>query len=120
LRHQFPNIEFHMVEGNCDVEGSGETELLLTFDEVKIFMTHGHEYYVKRGLGPFIRVAHEKGVDLALYGHTHQALVQQPLDLWIMNPGQLARNDRSHVASYGIVTIEKGAFQCELAYLPLK
>jgi len=119
IARKHPDLPFHMVEGNCDMEGSGDTELLLTFDGVTIFMTHGHEYCVKRGLGSFIDRAHRKGVNLALYGHTHNALIQETLGIWIMNPGQLIRHDKSHVASYGVVTIENGAFTCELAYLPL-
>jgi len=87
---------------------------LLTFDGVKIYMTHGHTYGVKNGLHAFIDGARKKGADLALYGHTHQPMIRQTPGMWIMNPGQMERHDSGRAASYGIVTVADGKFDCEI------
>ena len=68
LRRQFPDITFYMVKGNGDFQAHGETELLITLDGVKIYMTHGHIYRVKNGLYSFTEASRIKGADLALYG----------------------------------------------------
>ncbi|MCL2766422.1 MAG: YfcE family phosphodiesterase [Peptococcaceae bacterium] len=121
LQRHFPEITFFMVIGNCDYHTSEETELFFVFEGVKIYMTRGHMFGVKISLDSFIDRACRKGADIALYGHTHQALIQHTSKLWIMNPGQMARHDRGFAASYGLVTVdaEGGAFKCELVYLPV-
>jgi len=114
LQSQFPNTTFHAVKGNCDFNAFGDIELLLTFDGVKVFMTHGHTYRVKNGLAEIIEAGRKKGADIALFGHTHIAMIQQAPGLFIMNPGQLQHNDSYSRASYGVVTVVKDSFECNL------
>ena len=105
LRAMYPDVEFYMVKGNCDVHAEGETELLLTLEGAKILMAHGHAYNVKNGLAAFSFRAREAGADIALYGHTHKAMVERAHGIWFMNPGQMERHDAIR-ASYGIVTVD--------------
>lgn len=120
LRRDLPSIPFHMVRGNCDFQAAGVTEQLLTFEGVKIFMTHGHIYGVKNGLDALISRAKSQHAALALYGHTHCAMTKRVRGVWLMNPGQMERHDNTRAASYGVVRVENGSFACAIAYLPIK
>lgn len=119
LQQQFPEAIYHMVKGNCDMWSAGETEYSIVFDNVRVFITHGHKYGVKNGLNALIDCARGNDAALALYGHTHQALIRQIPGLWLLNPGQMARHDGSAPASYGIVEIRNGKFDCGIEYLPI-
>jgi putative phosphoesterase len=120
LSLRYPGLAFHMVTGNCDYETAGaDSELFLAFEDVRIYMAHGHQYAVKNGLHPFIASTRRMGADLALFGHTHKALIHKARGLTIMNPGQMLRHDGGISPSYGIVTVASGKFQCEIVNLPL-
>ena len=117
LRRRLPGVPFYMVKGNCDINAAGETELLLTLEGVRIFMAHGHAYNVKRGLLDFAYRALEMDAGIALYGHTHKAMMHQVGGIWLMNPGQMERDDKAIPASYGVVTVEGGRLDLELKTL---
>ena len=119
LCQQLPNTVFYMVTGNCDSHAVGKDELFLMIGDVKIFMTHGHRYGVKSSLAALVGRARQLGADLALYGHTHRASVREERGLWLMCPGQMERHDNRFVASYGVVSIEGGNFECGIEMLPL-
>ena len=116
LQKEYPNIEFYMVKGNCDENSAGDKEQLLTLDGVKIFMAHGHIYKVKSSLIAYAHRAREVNADIALYGHTHRASVQQAHGIWFINPGQMERNDIIR-ASYGIVDVDGGNISIKLKEL---
>ena len=118
LQRLFPDAMYHMVKGNCDAS-AGENELLLDFGGVRVYMTHGHIHGVKRGLDSLTGAALRRDAALALYGHTHKAQIRQTPGLWLMNPGQMERHDGKHPASYGIIAIGNGSFDCGIEYLPL-
>ena len=118
LQRQYPEPVYYMVKGNCDDYPSEESEMLLDIDGISIFITHGHRYKVKNGLSLLRYGALEKGAILALYGHTHQALIEETHDLWLMNPGQTEKHNNKESASFGIVTIDDGTFACNIEYLP--
>ena len=118
LRWQVSGTVLYMVKGNCDYQDCEESELLLCIEGVKIFMSHGHGYGVKKGLNALIHAARKKGADLALYGHTHLAQIREMPGLTLMNPGQMERHDDLRTASYGIVNIDSGKFACDIVYLP--
>ena len=117
LQRRLPNTVIHTVVGNCDFYAAGEDELLLTLEGVKIYMTHGHNFGVKQSLSALMGQARRKGADLVLFGHTHQALMQQTNGLWLMNPGQIGRNDSICAASYGVVSVEGGVVEWGIRYL---
>ena len=66
------------VRGNCDwfADASFPSELTVSFEEHRIFATHGHLYGVKSGLGGLIARAAELEADIVLFGHTHMPLYQ--------------------------------------------
>ena len=67
---------------------SAREMLCIKIAGVMIFMTHGHTYYVKQGIGAFLKAARDYDAQIALYGHTHIPYCEQEPDgLWVMNPG---------------------------------
>ncbi len=101
----FDRPEFYMVAGNCDYDAAGQTERLLELDGVRIFMTHGHRYGVKMRLDSLCARAESLGAQLALFGHTHQPLLEQRGGLWLLNPG---------AGGYGWIETRQGSFTCRL------
>ena len=118
IREKVPYMPFHMVKGNGDIQIAGELEKFITIENVKVFLTHGHKYHVKEGLFYLIRRARELGADLVLFGHTHGAAIVKGEGMTLMNPGQMQFHQERRRASYGIVTIDDGRFECEIVYLP--
>ena len=113
-----PNgCELLSVAGNCDVwtslfDDQGNEipdERIEFFEGLKIFMTHGHKYYVKTSLVEAIRRARELDADILLFGHTHQPLLRElpadekhPKRLIMFNPGSL------RAGSFGLLTVVNG------------
>ena len=118
IREVLPETPFHLIKGNSDAQSAGDTKKVITVDNVKIFMTHGHEYHVKEGLSHLIKRAIEQEADLVLFGHTHGAAIVKEQGVTLMNPGQMQYHKERQRASYGIVTINDGDFECEIVYLP--
>ncbi len=84
-----PGLPVESVAGNCDGwTAAGETDRILFYEGVRFFLTHGHTYHVKSGLGLLIRAGEESGAGAVLFGHTHKALCEQmPGGMWLVNPG---------------------------------
>ncbi|MDR0248794.1 MAG: YfcE family phosphodiesterase [Oscillospiraceae bacterium] len=117
LKAVMPDTAFYMVSGNCDFAPGKTAELTVTLDGVTIYMTHGHIHGVKSSLDGLISCARKNGADLALYGHTHIPLLQSAGKLRVMCPGQMERHGANQSATYGVVTIERGAFDCRIERL---
>ena len=117
LKQRLSDATVYMVKGNCDPSSSGKDTMLLPIEGVKILMTHGHIFGVKTGVAALVERATQQGADVALFGHTHRALIQNTHGLTLMNPGQMQRHDNNRKASYGVVTVADGGFECEIGYL---
>lgn len=104
-------IPVFRVRGNCDwsvgARDDVREEETVSFEGHRIWLTHGHRYGVKSGLGGLIRAAEEHSVDLVLFGHTHCPTLETiPSDgndgtraLTLFNPGSLAEG------SFGTLTL---------------
>ena len=97
----FPDFRVVKVRGNCDFGSAEETERFLDFGAEKIWMTHGHEYQVKSGLGSLLKRGAEQGATLILYGHTHRRYLLETADYTVLNPGTPDQ-------SYGVILLEGG------------
>lgn len=79
--------DFYYVPGNCDYAPTVPQSLTLEFDDVRVFMTHGHIYGVKRDLTALAGAAKDAGAQLALFGHTHIQHMEERNDITLLNPG---------------------------------
>ncbi|MBR4098674.1 MAG: YfcE family phosphodiesterase [Clostridium sp.] len=110
LSFAYPTLPVCMVPGNCDGWTTDPLKRRITLANKHILLSHGHLWGVKRGYEAAIADARKAGVDILLFGHTHQAYCQLQDGLWIMNPG-------ASRSSYGIIQIDKGEIQCRVVRL---
>lgn len=88
LRRELPEIPLYTVRGNCDFGTDAPLTDVVPLGPVKAFITHGHLYNVKWGrLDSLVYAAMEAGCQLALFGHTHEADVQEMGGVKLVNPG---------------------------------
>ena len=77
----------YAVRGNCDF-----SDEYLVFDEIragshKLFITHGHKFYVKSTTDYLIMEAQKRECDVALFGHTHTPYYAVLHGVTVCNPG---------------------------------
>ena len=102
----FPTHRFYAVAGNCDFACPAPGARLETFCGKKVFLTHGHMYGVKGGYYTLECAARERGVDIALFGHTHLPFEDYADGLYLFNPGSLKDGNYGilEISSAGIMT----------------
>lgn len=79
-----------MVVGNNDYFSDLPREKEFTIGSYRVWLTHGHNYYVSMGNETIKKEARARGVDIVMYGHTHKPVVEREGDLVALNPGSLA------------------------------
>ncbi len=100
------------VAGNCDYmplfkDGFVKKTDSITLMGKKIVFTHGDLYGVKYGMGGLLSLAGERGADIVLFGHTHEALEKyynlENGGAYFFNPGSIGDG------SYGLLLLtDKG------------
>ena len=96
----------YLVAGNCDFFSPLPDEGVLEVEYLKILYCHGHKYGVKRHLYALAKEAKARGCDIALYGHTHDALITEVDGVTLINPGTL-RYPAGEGGSYCYLVINK-------------
>lgn len=84
---QFPD-KTYVCKGNCDFSYGAE-EFIIQEEGLSLLCCHGHQYGVKSRLDRLAAYAKERGCEIALYGHTHRACVQEVDGVLCINPGAL-------------------------------
>lgn len=108
-----------MVTGNNDFFSELPKELELTVEKYRVWVTHGHTYYVSMGTEYLAQEAEVRGVDVVFYGHTHKPSVQRERGIYLVNPGSLSypRQD-GRKPSYCIMETDRfGDVHFTIAYL---
>ena len=90
IRSRLPQ-KTYLLNGNCDMFGLGEDELILQIEDVKIFACHGDKYGVKRGYDRIAYKAEQEGCKVALFGHTHAPIEKTVGEVTPYNPGTMSR-----------------------------
>ncbi len=80
----------HIVLGNNDFFSELPRELELEVGGYKVWVTHGHNYYVSMGNENIKREAIARGADIVCYGHTHRPVIDWDDDVVALNPGSLS------------------------------
>ena len=96
------------VMGNCDsyyARHEYAEEKVLELYGKRFLICHGHKYGVKNSLELLTQKARAEKCDIALFGHTHCALLEKRENVYLFNPGTIgAPSVRGN--TYGIITIE--------------
>lgn len=80
----------HVVAGNNDFFSGLPGELEIEVGKYKVFMTHGHGYYVSVDTKRLKQAARARGADIVMYGHTHRPEIDLEDDVITINPGSLS------------------------------
>lgn len=96
------------VLGNCDLFVDGVyDETVVEVAGHRIFLTHGHLFNVRFDTAMLAEAARTAGADIAVYGHTHIALVEHG-DVTVLNPGSIARPRDEQRGSFMLVDLNAG------------
>lgn len=99
----------HVVAGNNDFFSELPREEEFFVGGSHIFITHGHYYYVSMNENRLKEEAKGRGVDIAMYGHTHRPALSQEDGVTILNPGSIAYpRQTGRKASYMIMEVQDG------------
>ncbi len=97
-----------IVLGNNDFFSYLPRELDLKLGSFKVWVTHGHNYYVSMGNQIIKQEAAAKGADIVLYGHTHRPVVDKSSGIIAVNPGSLSYpRQEGRSPSYAVMEGEK-------------
>lgn len=78
------------VAGNNDFFSDLEMEEELQIGKYRVWVTHGHNYYVSMTNEILKQEAVDRGVDIVLFGHTHKPVVEWADGVAMVNPGSLS------------------------------
>lgn len=82
------NLLYYSVPGNCD---PGTTPFkLIRIEGKRIFITHGHRFFVDYGLEKLYQRARESEAEIAFFGHTHKQELREYKGIILANPGSAA------------------------------
>ena len=108
-----------VVAGNNDFYTRLPRELEIRIGDYKALITHGHYYYVNGGTAHIRKAALERGIDIAMFGHTHKPFFEEDDDVIILNPGSISYpRQEGRNPSYMVMNLdEKGKAHFSLCYL---
>ena len=108
-----------IVLGNNDFFSELPRELMLDIGPYKVWVVHGHNYYVSMGNENLKREAVERGADIVFYGHTHRPVIDMDDDVIAVNPGSLSYpRQEGRRPSYAIMEMDdRDELQFSLHYV---
>lgn len=108
-----------MVVGNNDFFSDLPREKEFYIGKYKVWLTHGHNYYVSMSNETLKQEARSRGVDIVMFGHTHKPVVDIEYDLIAVNPGSLTYpRQENRRPSYIIMDLDrKGEAHFTINYL---
>ncbi len=115
LHSVYTELPISIVCGNTDRASSCRPREQLEVCGKKIFLTHGHLYGVKEGLGNLYQFGINNGYHLVLFGHTHIPFLSYMDTLWLMNPGRIGKASTNAIhTSYGVIRFEEERMRLEI------
>lgn len=111
--------EKHIVRGNNDFFSDLPREDEFWLGGHKVFITHGHAYYVSLDPEYIFEEGQARKADIIMYGHTHKPFFEQKEGITLLNPGSLSfPRQEGRKGSYMIIEILKdGAVTYDQRYL---
>ena len=79
-----------IIAGNNDFFSRLPKEKEIQIGAYHVLLTHGHYYNVSFTLERLRMEARERGMQIAMFGHTHKPLVDQGGSVTLVNPGSLS------------------------------
>jgi putative phosphoesterase len=97
-----------IVLGNNDFFSDLPREQEFNIGKYRVWLTHGHNYYVSMGPELIKEEAIARRMDIVIYGHTHRPLIDIGDEVTALNPGSLSYpRQEGHRPSYIIMEMDK-------------
>ena len=111
-------LQMAAVNGNTDYSLQGQTEQIIELQvsskKLRLLITHGHRFGVKRNLDRLFGYAKDLEADAVFFGHTHEDVCFVRDGIFFMNPGSLTFG-RERGSTYGLVHVaDNGEFAGEI------
>lgn len=110
----FDGSSVQVVRGNCDFDTHFPEEVVITIENEKILVVHGHKQRVKTTLLPLIYRAQEVQATIVCFGHSHLLGAELNNGILFVNPGSLHMPRGREEKSYAI--IEKSEDACSVIF----
>ena len=104
--------KYHAVTGNNDYFYSYPEELIVEVGNIKILVTHGHQYYGNR-IEKLSSRAINNHCSIACYGHTHIYDAQMENGVLCLNPGSLRYNRDGTEPCFARISENDGKYTVE-------
>lgn len=115
-KEAFPQKNYHIVMGNCDIFGNYKKEDIITVENTRIFYCHGHRYGVKYTTENIKNAATKNNCTLALFGHSHCSILSYDNGLYLVNPGSVF-SGRDGKETYAIVDVTDSGIMPSILYV---
>ena len=108
-----------IVSGNNDFFYELPREKMIELEGFRIFVTHGHYYFVSMGPERIINEALDRRADLVIFGHTHRPMLLNTEGITVLNPGSVAYpRQEGRNFSYAVLELERGRqIACEIRHI---
>lgn len=120
------NFNITALLGNNEYgDQESEKELVLEVEGIRFFAIHGHELDLNpyagdeaftAGINQLVQRAKNAGAGVALFGHTHQAMIMKKDEVLLVNPGGLSLGDQ--IKTFAKITISNGTITAKIITLP--
>lgn len=112
--HELSGMGIFGVKGNYPFEPDFPNELVMEFEDIRFFITHGHRYFVKTGFYNIQSALESRNCDVALFGHTHQAIIEKIDHRLLLNPGSTTHPKLGAFKTYMIIEVIKRIITIEI------
>lgn len=97
-----------VVLGNNDFFSALPGELTLDIGPYKVWVVHGHNYFVSMGRENLKEEATVRGADIVLFGHTHRPVIDTEGEVIAVNPGSLSYpRQEGRKPSYAVMVLDE-------------
>ena len=119
IRKLAGDVPAAIIAGNNDFFCDLPDERTFTLGPYRVWMTHGHGYFVYGGTLYLKKEARKRGADIVMFGHTHKPCIEQEEGLTVLNPGSLSLpRQEGHRPTYIVMEIaDDGELSLELCHL---
>lgn len=109
----------HIIRGNNDFFSDLPGEEEFKVKGKRVFITHGHSYWVSVSEERLQAEAQRRGVDIVMYGHTHKPSYTEKDGKIILNPGSIAYpRQPGRRGTYMLMDVEENQdIRTELMYI---
>lgn len=113
------DCEKHIIRGNNDFFSELPREEEFCIGSHKVFITHGHAYYVSLDPEYIREEGKARGAEIVMFGHTHRPFFEDDNGIIVLNPGSLSfPRQEGRKGSYMILEMdEDGGLEFSQKYL---